>query len=70
MVEARFVQLEGVETRCLLVCPDANMPEELVIDFSRHPPQPDREPRGQVTFRLQPSSIDQAEPVYVEIFDD
>jgi hypothetical protein len=68
MAEARFVHLEGQEQPCLLISPDGSIPEELVVEFP-----PESSARGgarRVTYRLQPSSAEAAEPVYVEIFDE
>lgn len=69
MVDARFVKVEGLETPCLLVCGETQVPEEIVIDFGTAPEGCDVR-RGPVTYRLQPSSMGCTEPVYVEIFDD
>jgi hypothetical protein len=63
MVAARFVNVEGLETPCLLVCRDANYPEE--IDSA---PRDVDSRKGPVTYRLQPSTADTPEPVYVEVF--
>ncbi len=71
MVEARFVRLEGLGTPCLLLSPDAQLPDELVVDLAHQERLPvGVESKGRVTYRLQPSSIERGEPVYVEIFDD
>ena len=67
MVDARFVNVEGLETPCLLVCRDTDYPEEIVVDFDSAPARVDSR-KGPVTYRLQPSTADTPEPVYVEIF--
>ena len=67
MVAARFVNVEGLERPCLLVCRDSNYPEEIVVDFDSAPARVDSR-KGPVTYRLQPSTADTAEPVYVEVF--
>jgi hypothetical protein len=69
MADARFVKLEGLEAKCLLISPDGQMPDELVVDFSGES-SGSEESRGRVTYRLLPSSVGQAEPVYAEMFDE
>lgn len=71
MVNARFVRIEGLHTPCLVVCSGDELPEELVVDFSQTSSNLGVERREPVTFRLQPSSLEQGgDPVYVEMFDD
>ena len=70
MAVARMVRLEGIDKPCVLLTEDGRLPEEVVIDLSRLPALAGHERREPVTFRLQPSSVDDPEPHYVEIFDE
>ena len=70
MADARLVRIEGLDKPCLLVCEGDQLPDELVIDFRKSGEHWARERRGPVTFRLQPSSVGDPEPSYVEVFDD
>ena len=69
MFQAQVVRLEGIESPCLLVLPHGEVPEELVIDFSKidHDALPKR---GPTTYRLEPSSAQEPEPQYRELFDE
>lgn len=68
MAEARFVQLEGLDSPCLLVCAEGAMPEELVVDYQEESDETPK--RGSVVYRLKPSSAEMPHPVYVEVFDE
>ena len=70
MTVARIVRLDGFEHPCLLLTDDGRLPEEVVVDLSRVPQLAGHERPDPVTFRLQPSSVDDPEPSYVEMFDD
>lgn len=71
MAEARVVRVEGIDQPCLLICEHGELPEELVIDFRKAGGRFGGGERTEpVTLRLQPSSLGEREPVYVEIFDD
>lgn len=70
MAEARFVRIEGLDKPCLLISESDALPDELVVDFRRSSEHWARERTGPVTFRLQPSSVGDPEPSYVEVFDD
>lgn len=70
MAVARVVRLEGIQKTCLLLTDDGQLPEEVVVDLSRVPSMGGQDRRKPVTFRLQPSSRDDAEPSYVEMFDE
>jgi hypothetical protein len=70
MAVARVVRLDGVDQPCLLLTEDGRLPEELVVDVPRSGRLGSHEGRGRVTFRLQPSSLDEPEPLYVEMFDE
>jgi hypothetical protein len=69
VLEARLVRLEGIEPPCVLLLPQGEKPEELVIDFSRsgHSRIPKNVP---TTYRLEPSSANDPEPLYRELFDE
>ena len=72
MVAARFVQLEGVRSPCIILLEQDQLPEELVVSFDgpdavRHPEVPRK---GQVVYRLVPRTASEPEPVYREIFDE
>ena len=69
MLKARVVHLEGVDLPCLLLTPHGEVPEELVVDFGEqgHQKLPHR---GPTTFRLEPSSAEEPEPSYRELFDE
>jgi hypothetical protein len=68
--EARFVRIEGLDKPCLLLAEGDALPDEIVVDFRKSNEHWAHERRGPVTFRLQPSSVDDPEPSYVEVFDD
>ena len=69
VLEARLVRLEGIEPTCILLLPHGETPEELVIDFAGT--EHDQIPRnGPTTYRLEPSSAHDAEPLYRELFDE
>jgi hypothetical protein len=70
MAIARVVRLEGIQKTCLLLTEDGQLPEEVVVDLSHVPSGSGQDRRKPVTFRLQPSSRDDAEPTYVEMFDE
>lgn len=70
MAVARVVRLDGVEQPCLLLTDNGRLPEEIVVDLSRVGAVVGVESRGQVTFRLRPSSVDDPEPSYGEMFDE
>ena len=71
MAEARFIHLEGVESPCLLVCHDDDIPEELVVDYpDAEVPTSHLSVRGKIVYRLQPTTAKGAHPVYVEVFDE
>ncbi|MDA0374844.1 MAG: hypothetical protein O2865_13750 [Planctomycetota bacterium] len=70
MAVARVVRLEGIQKTCLLLTDDGKLPEEVVVDLSHVPSAGGQDRRKPVTFRLQPSSRDDAEPTYVEMFDE
>ena len=70
MAEARVVRVEGFEQPCLLICEHGELPEELVVDFRKAGGRFGGDRGEPVTYRLQPSSLEESEPVYVEIFDD
>lgn len=73
MYRAKPVRIEGMELPCLvllhrdLVHHD-KLPEELQLDLSGVSSHPALAQRGLVTYRLMPSSLEDAEPVYREIF--
>ena len=69
MAEARFVNLEGLESPCLLVSNDGSMPEEIVVDYAPED-QAELARRGSIIYRLQPSTAEKAHPTYVEVFDE
>ena len=68
MAEARFVELEGVEAPCLLVCGN-EFPDEIVVDYSTES-ENELQRRGAIVYRLQPSTAQAPHPVYVEVFDE
>jgi hypothetical protein len=70
MAVARIVRLEGFDKPCLLLTEDGRLPEEVVVDLSRVPRLAGQERAASVTFRLQPSTVEDPEPSYVEMFDD
>ena len=70
MADARFVRIEGLDKPCLLVCDHDELPDELVVDFRNSDEHWAHEREKPVTFRLQPSSVGDKEPSYVEVFDD
>jgi hypothetical protein len=62
-----------------MVFPGGDVPEELVIDFDTMQAgsksgsgegELETARSGKVTFRLQPSSLTEAELIYVEVFDE
>jgi|RhiMethySRZTD1v2_1073278.scaffolds.fasta_scaffold450070_2 hypothetical protein len=67
MLDARMVRLEGIGTPCILLQPLGEVPEELVISFAgvQHPEVPKK---GPTTFRLVPSTAQDPEPLYRELF--
>ncbi len=73
-MDTRFVRLEGQEERCLMVFPSGDVPEELVIDFDTADPEgvdgAESRHAGRVTFRLRPSSLNERQLIYVEVFDE
>ncbi|MBK8978891.1 MAG: hypothetical protein IPM29_23570 [Planctomycetes bacterium] len=69
-MRARLVKIEGLDKPCLVVCGEHGLPDELVIDFRGTHEHWAEQREGPVTFRLQPSTTDDPEPVYVEMFDD
>ena len=70
MTHARFVRLEGLDKPCLVVSESGDLPDELIIDFSKTNEHWAHERSEPVTFRIQPSSRDDDQPSYVEMFDD
>ena len=72
MTRARIVSLEGLETPCLIVTPhhDDPLPQEIVVDLQEGGLDAASGRHGPITFRLQPSSLEEQRPVYVELFDD
>jgi len=69
MLQAQLVRLEGVETPCILLAPHGEVPEELVIDFSKTG-HGKLVKKGPTTYRLEPSSAQEPEPQYRELFDE
>jgi hypothetical protein len=70
MAIARVVRLDGIERPCLLLTEDGRLPEELIVDLSKAGSLGRTDGRSRVTFRLQPSSVDEPEPGYAEMFDE
>lgn len=73
MYKAKPVRLEGMELPCLVLLHKDlihhdKLPEELRVDLSGVSSHPALAQRGQVTYRLMPSSLEEDEPVYREIF--
>ncbi len=69
MLRAQLVRLEGIGTPCILLAPHGEVPEELVIDFSQT--NHDELPKtGPTTYRLEPSTAQEPEPQYRELFDE
>jgi len=68
-LEARLVSLEGVTSPCILLVPHGETPEELVVDFSgtggANTPQ-----AGPKTYRLEPSTAQETQPLYRELFEE
>ena len=68
-VEARLVRLEGINAPCVILSPHGEVPEELVVNFSAS--EYSEVPKsGPTTYRLEPSSSHDAEPLYRELFDE
>ena len=66
IMEARMVRLEGVESPCILLVGNDEIPEELVVNFG----DTEAPGRGPTTFRLEPSSAGDAEPLYRALFEE
>ena len=67
---ARVVRLDGVAEPCLVLTTDGRLPDELIVDLTRARTLGAAEPRGHRTYRLQPSSLEDAAPTYAEVFDE
>lgn len=73
MHRARLIRLEGVEAPCLLLVPRDllhrdQLPEEIEVDFGGE--EAGAFPRGLHRFRLMPSSLEEDQPAYGEVFDE
>jgi hypothetical protein len=68
-LEARLVRLEGIEPPCILLMPHGEAPEELVVDF-RGTEHDQFHRTGPTTYRLEPSSANEPQPLYRELFDE
>lgn len=73
MYRARLIRLEGVEAPCfLLVSRDLlhrdQLPEEIEVDFGAQ--ESPAGPKGRHRFRLMPSSLEEGQPAYGEVFDE
>ena len=70
-MEARIVRLEGISVPCLLVVQAGqSVPDEIEVEIRDIGRKLEFDRSGRVTWRLQPSSREADEPVYVEVFDE
>ena len=69
VLEARLVRLEGIESTCILLLPHGETPEELVVDL-RGTEHDEFHRSGPTTYRLEPSSAHDPQPLYRELFDE
>ena len=64
------MHLEGIDSPCILLSPNGEVPEQLVVDFGGEKTTEELSKAGTTTFRLEPSSADDPAPVFRELFDE
>jgi len=68
-VETRLVRLEGIGSPCIILSAQGDIPEELEVNFSgtAHAEVPKH---GPTTYRLEPSTAHDPQPLYRELFEE